>query len=494
MLFNSLHFLLFFPIVCLIYYLIPQKIRCIWLLLASYYFYMSWNPMHIFILAGVTLITYLCGLLLGKNNKKEGNKTAGKIVILVGCVLLLSTLSLFKYSSFLLDNIQKAFNIVHISVNVPKFSPALPIGISFYIFQALGYIIDVYRGNAESEKNPIKYATFIAFFPQLVAGPIERFSNLSSQLSQKHDFDPDAIKNNLLLMLWGFFLKMVIADRIAIFVDTAFSSLEIVDGWYVLVAVILFAFQIYCDFNGYTLIAIGAAGVMGFKLMDNFKAPYCSTSVRDFWSRWHLSLTNWFRDYLYIPLGGNRKGKIRKYINQMIVFLFSGLWHGASWSYVIWGGINGAYLVIGDLTKGLRDKLKDLLRLKKDSLCDRIAQSIITFFLIDFSWLFFRAGSLSRSKMVIHKILSASDMALLFDGRLYNLGLDEKNFRLMMVSIMILLAIDVLHKKGISIRNKLREQSLWIRFLFPIAMIMSILIFGIYGAQYEASAFIYFQF
>lgn len=247
---------------------------------------------------------------------------------------------------------------------LPSVDILLPVGISFYTFQALGYTIDVYRGDTCAEKNFFQYALFVSFFPQLVAGPIERSSHLLQQLATPHKFNSEEAKSGLLLMLWGFFLKIVLADRIAIFVDWVYGDYHTFGGWYLIVATALFAIQIYCDFAGYSIIAMGAAQILGIRLMENFQSPYLAVSVADFWRRWHISLTSWFRDYLYIPLGGSRCSKWRKYMNKMIVFLVSGLWHGAKISFVVWGGLNGLYQIIGEILQPLRDKLVKLFLLK----------------------------------------------------------------------------------------------------------------------------------
>lgn len=344
MLFNSYNFLIFFPIVVLVYYAIPKKIRYIWLLIASYYFYMCWNAKYALILLFSTAVTYASGLLIDRaNNKIEDDKKRTrwkKIFVALSFIINLSILFLFKYFDFAVENINRILSHLNMQLLNPSFDVVLPVGISFYIFQALSYTVDVYRKDVKAEKNFLRYALFVSFFPQLVAGPIERSKNLLEQMYEVHKFDAQRVKDGLLLMIWGGFQKIVIADRVAIVVDTVFNKFPQYGGMYIVVAAILFAFQIYCDFSGYSIIAMGAAKVMGFRLMENFNAPYFSMSVAEFWRRWHISLSTWFRDYLYIPLGGNRKGKLRKYINLMIVFIVSGLWHGAQWSFVIWGALN----------------------------------------------------------------------------------------------------------------------------------------------------------
>lgn len=343
MLFNSTQFLIFFPIVTIAYFLIPHRIRYIWLLLASYYFYMCWNPKYALLIATSTVITWLSGLLIDRTNKSTAdlkNKIfKKKLWVGLSFASNLAILFFFKYFDFALRNLNAVLAQFNFELIQPGFDVILPVGISFYTFQALSYTMDVYRGEIYAEKNILKYALFVSFFPQLVAGPIERSKNLLKQFNEEHCFDYDRVKNGLLLMLWGFFMKLVIADRVALLVDQVYNNWEQYAGFEIVVATVFFAVQIYCDFGSYSNIAIGAAQVMGFTLMENFRQPYFATSVADFWRRWHISLTSWFRDYLYIPLGGNRKGQLRKYLNVMIVFVTSGLWHGASWHFVVWGGL-----------------------------------------------------------------------------------------------------------------------------------------------------------
>lgn len=311
MLFNSINFLIYFPIVLVIYYIVPNKIKSLWLLIASYYFYMCWNAKYAFLLFASTFVTYASGLLIEKvkkigcaDKKRENLKrwvVAGSFIINLGILFY------FKYFNFTIDMIVKVFGKIHIQLNVPSFDIILPVGISFYIFQALSYTMDVYRDEIYAERNFFKYALFVSFFPQLVAGPIERSKNLLKQLAVPKRFEFEKAKDGFLLMLWGYFLKIVLADRIAIFVDRVYENYNTFNGWYIAVATILFAIQIYCDFSGYSTIAIGAAEILGIDLMENFDAPYLSATVADFWRRWHISLTSWFRDYLYIPLGGQKR-------------------------------------------------------------------------------------------------------------------------------------------------------------------------------------------
>lgn len=498
MLFNSIEFLIFFPIVVLVYFAIPKKIKHLWLLAASYYFYMCWNAKYALLILSSTVITYVSGLLIEKV-KDSAYETAKQTVlkkwIVAGSfVMNLGILFYFKYINFAMTTLTSVFAKIHIQLNIPAFDIILPVGISFYTFQALSYTMDVYRDEIYAEKNFFRYALFVSFFPQLVAGPIERSKNLLKQLAVPKKFCFEDAREGMLLMLWGFFLKIVLADRIAVFVDTVYDYFPAFPGVYLVVATMLFAIQIYCDFAGYSTIAMGAAKVLGIKLMENFDAPYLSASVAEFWRRWHISLTSWFKDYLYIPLGGSRKGVIRKYMNKMIVFLVSGLWHGASFSFIAWGGLNGLYQVIGEILQPIRDKLVSVLHLNRKSLGHKLINTVGTFVLVDFSWIFFRTGSFMGALERIKSIISVKNSWILFDGSLYQCGLDEKNFRLMLIGIVILLLVDFCKRKGIKIREVIVKQDYWFRWLFIAFAISAILTFGIWGPNYNEANFIYFQF
>lgn len=335
MIFNSISFLVFFPIVFLIYFALPRKIKWMWLLVTSYYFYMCWNVKYTLLLLFTTVSTYATSIILGKvqklNTKKKKLIGTGSMIAILA--INLSILVIFKYGNFIISN----FNYFS-GFSFKTLDLVLPVGISFYTFQAIGYVIDVYRGELQPERNFGKYALFLSFFPQLVAGPIERSKNLLSQLYQEHKFDYEKARSGLLLITWGLFQKIVIADRAAILVSYAFENYEACNGSQLMTGAFCFAIQIYCDFGGYSNIAIGASEMLGIKLMDNFKRPYFALNMKEFWSRWHISLSTWFRDYLYIPLGGNRCSIVRKHLNVMCTMLLSGLWHGANWTYIFWGG------------------------------------------------------------------------------------------------------------------------------------------------------------
>lgn len=337
--FVSLAFLGFFPLVCILYWCIrggrwALPARNALLLAASYYFYMCWEPAYALLLLTSTAITYACGLVVGHSGRRRMRRGA----VWAGVALNVLILFFFKYYNFAADSLRSLFENLGMGIHIPGMQVLLPVGISFYIFQAMGYIIDVYRGRIAAERNFMTYALFVSFFPQMVAGPIERSTNLLPQFKSLRRFDADYALSGVRLMIWGYFMKMCMADQCALYVDRVFDHVDDHAGFSSLVAAVLFSFQIYGDFAGYTYISRGAARIMGFTLMENFRQPYFAVSVVDFWRRWHISLTTWFRDYIYFPLGGSRRGEGRTLANIMTVFLISGAWHGAAWTYVLWGG------------------------------------------------------------------------------------------------------------------------------------------------------------
>lgn len=494
MVFNSAVFLYFFPIVILFYFLVPKKLRYIWLLGASLYFYMCWNVKYVILLLISILTTWLAGYLVHKIQ----NTLARKWLLAACLIVNIGILFFFKYFDFFLDSLNKVLSKVGIQAVESSFSVLLPVGISFYTFQALGYIIDVYRGNIEAEKNPLRYALFVSFFPQLVAGPIERSKNLLSQVrnvDKMKIWNYENVTNGLTLMVWGLFVKMVIADRVAILVNTVFDGVYLYGTVALVAGALGFALQIYCDFMGYSTIAIGAAKVMGFTLMENFDTPYFATSISDFWRRWHISLSTWFRDYVYIPLGGNRCSKIRKYFNLMVTFGVSGLWHGANWTYVFWGFLHGVYQVVGDITKPFRQKLCKKTNAKTESFSFKLAQIVGTFALVDFAWIFFRADSLGIAVNYCKRMFTKWDPWSLFNGEIYNLGLDRFEFNVLVIAAVVLLLVDLIrYCKKQMITEFLQEQCIWFRWGVILALIFATIIYGMYGIQFESSQFIYFQF
>lgn len=487
MLFNSFNFLIFFPAVTLIYFLIPQKIKYLWLLAASYYFYMSWNPKYAVLMLVSTAITFLSGIIIGRAKTEK----AKKWTVFGSFASNLAILFVFKYFYFAVDNINILRGILNLSAYTPGFNIILPVGISFYTFQALSYTADVYRGDVAPEKNFFRYALFVSFFPQLVAGPIERSKNLLSQVNEEHFFDYLRVRKGLLKMLWGYFLKLVIADRAAILVNTVYDNLAAFDGAHIALATVCFAVQIYCDFASYSIIAIGAAEVMGFQLMQNFKRPYFAASIADFWRRWHISLSSWLRDYLYIPLGGNRKGAVRKYINLMVVFLVSGLWHGASWHFVAWGAIHGAYQVIEGMTKPLRAKLLGFFRIKGNNYIYLCVKRIVVFALVSLAWIFFRSPDMKSAAWAVMKIFTGFGG---FKLGYSDFGIDYGNAIVLVCAVALQILVSLLSEKKGEAAEGIEKMVFPIRWTVYLILIFAVLIFGIYGPGFEASQFIYFQF
>ena len=498
--FNSIHFLIFFPVVLAVYFIVPKKLRYLWLLAASYYFYMSWNTKYAVLIAFSTVVTYLTGILIEQIGLEEGKQwqRLKKITLFLGISSNLAILFLFKYLDFAVDNINALLESFGFTIIEKEFDFLLPVGISFYTFQALGYVIDVYRKKIDAEYNLFRYALFVSFFPQLVAGPIERSGNLIKQLNNAHKiniWNYERIVKGFMIMMWGFFMKVVIADRAATVVNYVFDNYYMMNTSALIAGAVFFAVQIYCDFSSYSTIAIGAAQIMGFSLMDNFDTPYFAMSIKEFWRRWHISLSTWFRDYLYIPLGGNRKGKFRKHLNTMIVFLTSGLWHGANWTYVIWGALHGLWQIIGDITSPAKRKLESRFNVKTNATSYKLVKILITFALTCFAWIFFRADSVEIAFTYIQRLFTCPDPWALTTGLLYSVGLERQEMNILLIAIGTLLFVDIMKRKNnIRFENIADNQNFWVRGLIIFVLIFAVIIFGAYGYSFDAQQFIYFQF
>lgn len=494
--FTTFEFIVFFPIVVLCFYMIPKRARELWLLFASYYFYMGWNAQYALLIMTSTVITYACARVFSRF--REEQRVKKKVVFIGGLMANLVILIFFKYFYFLHDSVASVMSLFGVTVKESRLDIILPVGISFYTFQALGYMIDVYRGDIKPEKNFIRYALFVSFFPQLVAGPIERSGNLLRQLKEipnKCSWDFDKVTRGLLLMIWGFFMKLVIADRAAILVDQVFKLYYAFDGVALFMAMVLFAIQLYCDFASYSAIAIGAAKVLGIDLMQNFAAPFFSKSVVELWRRWHISLSTWLRDYIYIPLGGSRCSKVRHYRNTMITFSISGLWHGASWHFVFWGMLQGLMIVIGNIIKPIKEKCLKICHIQTQTSAYRLIQRVTTFGLFCLSFIFFRVETVKDGFYYIQRMFTRFDIWSVSSGNIFHMGLDEKEMRVLFLSIVILLIVDWFYeKRKVYFDSLIKEQSLVIQYVLVIAMILSIFIFGVYGEGYDATQFIYFQF
>lgn len=493
MLFNSVYYLLFFPCVVFLYFLLPGKYRWVLLLLASCYFYAAFIPKYIIILFFLILVDYVSGILIdGSSDKKK------KIYLLISLFFNIGTLFIFKYFNFFNSNISNIATLLHWNYPVRFLELALPIGLSFHTFQSLSYVIEVYKRKIKAERHLGRYALYVMFFPQLVAGPIERPQNLLPQLHLDHiKFEGSRTVSGLRLMLWGFIKKMVIADNCALVVNHVFSYFTLVSGMALIISVVLFAFQIYCDFSGYSDIARGSARVLGINLMRNFNLPYLSTSINDFWRRWHISLFSWFKDYIYIPLGGNRHGRVRQLLNILIVFFISGLWHGANWTFIMWGGLNGLYQVFSVLTKKLREKVVGLLNIhtKLTFACQRFFQTAVTFLLVCIGWVFFRADSLADGFYIISHMFVGIGKIFDYNFLRYQLfvegsiGVDKLMMLKILLSIGVLLGVEFLSYYK-SLVNLFDKQPMYIRWGVYYTLILSIFFFGYFGNL----PFIYFQF
>lgn len=485
MLFNSFTFLIFFPVVVTIYFVIPHRFRWAWLLLASCYFYMAFIPIYILILFFTIAIDYAAGILI---ENAEGRRRKAWLVMSIFANV--GVLAVFKYFNFLSANANAIAEVFHWPYEFPILGIILPIGLSFHTFQAMSYTIEVYRGRYPAERNPGIYALYVMFFPQLVAGPIERPQNLLHQFYEEHLFDYERVTSGLRKIAMGLFMKVVIADRLARYVNVIYNNPTDFQGLSLVVATVFFAFQIYCDFGGYSLVAIGSAEVMGFRLMRNFDRPYLSKSISQFWSRWHISLSSWFRDYVYIPLGGNRVAKPRWYWNLFITFLLSGLWHGANWTFVIWGALNGFYLIFSLVTQQPREAFNKAIGLASRPRLHAIISVTITFALTCIAWIFFRAASLTDALHVGRAALAVPTLHQIVPDAVRAAGISKFEVLYGFLLIAGLMSFEFISTR-IDVVRQFRLQPVWVRWPVYYATCMAIWLLGI---STEAKAFIYFQF
>lgn len=402
MLFNSFSFLLFFPVVTLLYFLLPHKFRWALLLIASCFFYMYFKPEYILILAATIVIDYIAGILL----ESQPDKKKRKKYLVLSIIANVGVLAIFKYYNFINDNITGLALLFGKHNPIPYLNWLLPIGLSFHTFQAMSYTIEVYKGTQKAERHFGIYALYVMFYPQLVAGPIERPQNIIHQFYVNHKFDYNNAVLGLNLIAFGLFKKVVIADRLAEYVNQVYANVAYSNTISVILACCFFSIQIYCDFSGYSDIARGTARFMGFDLMINFNRPYLATTISEFWSRWHISLSTWFRDYVYIPLGGNRAGKAKWFRNLLIIFLLSGLWHGAKWTFIVWGALHGCYTIIGALTADARNKLIKKTGLARHPALYTFINRCTVFVMVTFAWIFFRAEDFAKANAIISKLFS----------------------------------------------------------------------------------------
>ena len=442
MLFNSIIFLIFFAVTLVFYYIFPFKIKWMLLLIASCVFYMWWRPEFIILILISSFINYF---LSGCINVSDSNKFR-KFFLILNLLSNFGILFVFKYAVFVNKSFMELYEYLGKEYPISDFDIILPMGISFFTFQAAGYTIDVYKRRIKPELNFFKFMLYLMFFPQLVAGPIERAENLMGQLFSRHKFNSVNISIGIKFMIMGYFKKVVIADRAAILVDTVYNSTEDFGGIAIIIATLFFTFQIYCDFSGYSDIAIGCAKTFGIDLMKNFNRPYFSVSIKDFWRNWHISLSSWLKDYVYIPMGGSRCILIRKYFNLMVTFLLSGLWHGANWTFVLWGGLHGFYQVIGDL------KNKIFKTDRPQFFLLTFFRIIITFTLVSFAWIFFRANTISDAFYIIKNI--SSDFNNVTNAQymyelLNSMGLSIYEILICLCSILFLIMVELFERKTV---------------------------------------------
>ena len=462
MIYNSFNFLILFPILFLLYYLIPakqQKWRNGYLLLVSYLLYANWKPAYALILLGVTLVTYLFARWI------ESGKRSAKIAV-GGALLTLLPLLVFKYYNFINDSVFDILSTAGLRFNLPGLNWAIPMGISFFTFQALGYMLDVYYQRIKAEKDFLTYALFVSFFPSIVAGPINKASLVIPQLkAMRSYFDYDKAVEGLRMLLWGMFMKVVVADRVALYVDTVFPNYMNYTGVTCFVASILYTIQIYADFAGYSLMAIGVGKTLGFELTENFRRPYFAVSVTDFWRRWHISLSTWLKDYVYIPLGGSRCGKIRNYWNIFVTFLVSGIWHGANWTFIVWGIWHGVFQII---EKAIGQQKCEYGRFGKS------IKILITFLLVNFAWIFFRMPSLGDAIGMIMRI---------FDMSLPKSVFFPSNMPFILLGVFILVSKDYLDEFFSEKCRFFNNRYTIFRWLAYYSVIILILLTGVLGTD-----------
>ncbi len=485
MLFNSLDFAIFLPIVFILYWFVTNRnltLQNVLIVAASYVFYGWWDWRFLSLIVFSTLVDYSVGLKL----KDEANKFKRKVLLWVSIIVNLGFLGVFKYYNFFLDSLYEVAPGLQTVLGFNTLDIILPVGVSFYTFQTLSYTIDVYRKKLEPTKSLIDFAAFVAFFPQLVAGPIERASHLLPQFYAPRQFKFINLQFGFIRILWGLFKKVVIADRLAILVDSVYQSPADFGGIHFIIASVLFAFQIYCDFSGYSDIAIGTARLFGFKLMENFRSPYFSKSLGEFWRRWHISLSTWFRDYVYIPLGGSKVATKRVYLNLMIVFVVSGFWHGAAWTFIIWGALHGSILILEHLFTGRKALFNNAPALLVNTL-----KVLAVFSVTTFAWIFFRANTTADAFYIVQHLFDFSEplaqnlrgMTLYLGGPLWKLLAS-----FLLVGLLLLVEYSVTKEK-ISEQIIIKQKPL-IRWSLYTSMVVFILLFG----SFEVDQFIYFQF
>lgn len=491
MLFNSVEFFVFFPLVVLICFILPAKTRWIFLLLSSCWFYMAWRPEFILLLFATTIFNYWLGILMDK----QKNDYVRRRYLILSIFISLGFLFVFKYFNFVNYSLKLVVSSIGLNYPIPNLHLILPIGISFYTFQTMSYTIDVYKKKRKAEKHLGYFALFVTFFPQILAGPIGRSEHLLPQLRQPVQFDYNRVISGLRKMVWGLFKKILIADNLAAIVNVVYNNVHQFRGIILILTTCMFAIQIYCDFSGYSDIAIGAAKVLGIKLMENFNAPYFSRNIKEFWRKWHVSLSTWFRDYLYIPLGGNRVTTLRKAMNVLGVFLVSGLWHGANWTFVVWGFLHGVYQYLGGLTLPFRRKIYQALRLENTGF-QRFIQILVSFILVTYAWVFFKANSLSDAFYITNNMfygvknwISGETIKQVFDVTM-KAALSKYQLLACFIGILVVAGVDFQRYRGKDIQGLFKRFPAPLRWGIYYGIIILTILFGTLSAQ----QFIYFQF
>jgi len=498
--FASVAYLAFLALAVIVYFVLPGvRSRTTWLLFLSLGFYLTLSPKWFWVLISVTAFTYLMGRALGRSRSARAEnppRPSDRLLLAAGIVPVLGALVAFKYIGFLAETGNGLLGVLSIDPSLPVLKLLLPIGISFWTFQAIAYLVDVYRGTTDPERNPFYFTLAVVFFPIVTVGPITRVQTLVPQLKQRHPFDYDGMQSGLLLIGRGFFKKLMVADMLAVFVATVFDNpydyTGRENGLIFSVAAVFFAIQLYCDFSGYTDIVRGSARLFGVQLPLNFQAPYFSTNVRDFWRRWHMTLMDWLRDYIYFPLGGSRKGPVRRNVNVMTVFLVSGIWHGAGLNFVVWGALNGLYMIAGEWSQPVRDRGLAALRIDRGTVGHRVFQTLITFGLVTFAWVFFRANTLSDALYIVPRMFVPT-VWIFTDGTMVQQGLSSTELTVALLSATAVWVLDWMSLR-MDLLARLNREPVFVRWALYYSVILVVVVFGRYGGTYSAADFVYFKF
>ena len=470
----SLNYYILVILALIVYYILPIKRRWVVLLITNIAFYFVFYKTGWWIFLATILVSYLCGLLVSKESNLKK-----KIWLWAGIILTAVPWLMVKNGNYVLSGLLKRDSINFI----------IPLGISFYSLQIIAYLVDVYYGKIEAEENVAKYVLFVSFFPQLIQGPIPRYAQLQNQLIEGHRFDEETFTKGFCYIIWGFFLKLVIADKAGIVVNLVFDNYPAYSGIYIWLASVLYSLQIYADFLACTTLAQGVSKLFGIEIINNFERPYLAVSIQDFWRRWHISLSSWLKDYIYIPIGGNRKGKTRKTLNLLITFLVSGVWHGAGFKFIFWGMMHACYEIAGSMTYKVREKIYSFFHVTENS--KKLLKQTGTFLLVNWAWIIFRADSLGRGLRLIKHMFTEINPWILFNDRIFSLGLNWKEFVVLVIAIFILWRVDRYHESGRSVTGWIIKQRLPVRWIIYIASIIVTMVVGTYGYGFNAQDFIY---